>query len=339
MINGIWALVSVLVSFILTALLGKKLIPFLHKLKFGQTILEIGPNWHKSKQGTPTMGGLMFIIGTGLTSTIAFLIYRYRFVNLYTDESSLQKQQVFIFAGLVMAIFYGLVGFIDDYTKVVRKRNLGITPIQKLVLQFLIAASYLTVLSINGYTTSTRIPFVGDVDLGFFYYILSCIVIVGFVNAVNLTDGIDGLVGSLTFFVAIFLMLTANFLQYVGLVIVSAALVGGCLGFLVWNFHPAKVFMGDTGSLFLGGILCAIVFALGFPVLLLPFGLVYIIEMASVMLQVTYFKISGGKRLFKMSPIHHHFEMSGWSEVKIVSVFSFLAAVFSLAAFLCVYFG
>lgn len=333
MANGLWALGSAAVAFIMTALIGKKLIPFLHKLKYGQTILEIGPSWHKEKQGTPTMGGIMFIIGIVVTTAVAFTLYMFFGVSANASQIQLTREQIFIFAGLVMALLYGLVGFIDDYIKVVKKQNLGLTAIQKLVMQFLIAIAYLAFLAFNGYTTETTIPFIGTVDLGFIYYILATLVIVGFVNAVNLTDGIDGLVGSVTFFVVVFFMLIASMLQFVGLTIECAAIAGACLGFLVWNFHPAKVFMGDTGSLFLGGILCAVAFALDYPILLVPMGIMYIIEMFSVMLQVVYFKVTKGKRLFRMSPIHHHFEMGGWSEVKIVSVFSFITAVMGVLSF------
>ena len=190
-----------------------------------------------------------------------------------------------------------------------------------------------------GYGTATVIPFVGTVDLGFFYYIIAAVVIVGVVNAVNLTDGIDGLDGSITFFVAVSFMLIASKMYSLGITAASAAVAGACLGFLVWNFHPAKVFMGDTGSLFLGGIVCALAFAVNMPILLLPLGIVYLCEMFSVMLQVSYFKLTHGKRLFKMSPIHHHFEMCGWSEVKIVGVFSTVTALFGAVAFLLVLFG
>lgn len=340
MVYGIWTFATAAAAFLLTALIGKYLIPYLHKLHFGQTILEIGPKWHEKKQGTPTMGGIMFIIGICVAAGISvglYIAFGKNFFELYLPDMS--RQSVFIFTGLGMAVCYGMVGFIDDYIKVVKKRNLGLTALQKLILQFGIAILYLVVLAMYGYGSATMIPFVGYVDLGIFYYIIAAIVIVGVVNAVNLTDGIDGLDGSITFFAALFFMLIASLLSYLGVTIMSAAVAGGCLGFLIWNFHPAKVFMGDTGSLFLGGIVCALAFALDMPVLLLPIGIVYLCEMASVMLQVVYFKLTHGKRLFKMSPIHHHFEMCGWSEVKIVVVFSIVTAVFGAIAFACVFFG
>ena len=340
MVYGIWTFLAAIIGFLVSAMVGRKLIPFLRKLNFGQTILEIGPNWHKSKQGTPVMGGIMFIVAIVAVTMVSTIIYAFTGASFIdTFFADIPRECVVIFAGLGLALANGLIGFVDDYTKVVKKRNLGLTAIQKLVLQFLVAGLYLAVLGFSGGDTVTIIPFVGEVDLGFFYYIISAIVIVGIVNAVNLTDGVDGLDGSLTFFVCIAYMLIASMLNCLGITAMSAASAGACLGFLVWNFHPAKVFMGDTGSLFLGGLVCALAFALDMPILLLPLGIVYLAEMFSVILQVGYFKLTHGKRLFKMSPIHHHFEMCGWSEVKIVSVFSAVAAVFGAISFLLVMFG
>ncbi|MBQ1354695.1 MAG: phospho-N-acetylmuramoyl-pentapeptide-transferase [Ruminococcus sp.] len=340
LVYGIWTFCAAIAAFLISAVTGKFLIPFLHKLNFGQTILEEGPKWHKSKQGTPIMGGIMFIIAivaVSVISTVVYMLTGSGFIETYFSDIS--REVTSIFAGLGLALANGLIGFIDDYTKVVKKRNLGLTAIQKLVLQFAVAGAYLATLGIAGYGTSTIIPFVGSVDLGFFYYIIAAIVIVGVVNAVNLTDGVDGLDGSITFFVAVSFMLIASKLYSLGITAVSAAIAGACLGFLVWNFHPAKVFMGDTCSLFLGGIVCALAFAVNMPILLLPLGIVYLCEMFSVMLQVGYFKLTHGKRLFKMSPIHHHFEMCGWSEVKIVAVFSAVTALFGAGSFLLVLFG
>ena len=340
LVYGIWTFCAAIVAFIISAVVGKFLIPWLHKLNFGQTILEIGPKWHKNKQGTPVMGGIMFIFAiiiVSVISTIVYILTGEGFIDLYLADIS--REATFIFAGLGLALANGLIGFIDDYTKVVKKRNLGLTAIQKLVLQFAVAAAYLAVLGMAGYGTETVIPFVGPIDLGFFYYIIAAIVIVGVINAVNLTDGVDGLDGSITFFVAVSFMLIASRLYYLGITAVSAAVAGACLGFLVWNFHPAKVFMGDTGSLFLGGIVCALAFSVNMPILLLPLGIVYLCEMFSVVLQFSYFKLTHGKRLFKMSPIHHHFEMCGWSEVKIVTVFSIVTAIFGILSFVLVMFG
>jgi phospho-N-acetylmuramoyl-pentapeptide-transferase len=329
---GFWAFGTAAVSFAITAVVGKFLIPFLRRLKYGQTILEEGPNWHKSKQGTPTMGGIMFIIGIVIAATAGVLLYA-------VGHGGLDSVSRFVFVGMLYALMNGAIGFIDDYVKVVKKRNLGLTAKQKLALQFLAAAIYLFVMYLCKDDTAILIPFAGYVDLGFFYYIIMALVMVGIVNAVNLTDGIDGLDASITFFAALFMMLIANVIGFDANVIFSAAAAGGCLGFLVWNFHPAKCFMGDTGSLFLGGIVCAIAFAMDMHLLLLLIGLTYILEMLSVMLQVTYFKLTHGKRIFKMSPIHHHFEMCGWSETKIVCVFSGFTALCGLGALLLVIFG
>ena len=308
-------------AFIVCALIGPVLIPYLHKLKFGQSIRECRPASHMAKSGTPTMGGLMM-----LAALLVALLW-----GNFTPH---------VIIALVLTVGHAVIGFIDDYIKVVKKRNLGLTASQKLILQFLVAAAFLAVLAIAGYgTTTTTIPFVGKVDLGFFYYIIAAVAIVGIVNSVNLTDGIDGLDGSVTFFACVAFMLIACVKSYLGITAMSAASAGACLGFLVWNFHPAKVFMGDTGSLFLGGLVCALAFAIDMPILLIPIGIIYIVEELSVILQVSYFKITHGKRLFKMSPIHHHFEMCGWSEVKIVGVFSAVTAVFGAIAFALAYFG
>lgn len=343
--NGVWTLIAAVISFVITALLGKLLIPFLHKLKYGQTILEIGPSWHKEKQGTPTMGGIMFIIAIFITvlSCVPFYYIASGGSLLNMIETPLMTTK--IFAGLLMAVGFGLIGFFDDYIKVVKKRNLGLTSMQKLVLQFLVAAAYLVTLYVaetsqgGTHTTNTLIPFVGNVDFGYFYWILSAVLIVGMVNAVNFTDGIDGLNASVTFFASIFFMVISSLIGMLGLAIMAAALSGGCLGFLIWNFNPAKVFMGDTGSLFLGGMVCALAFGLDMPILLLPMGIVYICEILSVVLQVSYFKLTKGKRLFKMSPIHHHFEMCGWSETRICTVFGMVTILGGIISVALVVFG
>ena len=320
-------------SFAVTALLGRWLIPELHKLKFGQTIREVGPKWHKNKQGTPTMGGIMFILGIALAMIACLPV----FYALGVEETFLMKVRVF--AGLGMAVAFGAIGFMDDYIGIVKKRNLGLTEKQKLVLQFAVAIAYFASLGLSGDSTATLIPFVGQVDLGFFYYILAAILLVGLVNAVNFTDGIDGLNSTVSFFAFLGMALCAGALSMTGLSALGVAAAAGCLGFLVWNWHPAKVFMGDTGSLFLGGMVGALAFGMDLPILLLPVGLVYWAEILSVMLQVSYFKATHGKRLFKMSPIHHHFEMCGWSEMKICGVFGLVSLLGSAVAFLCVLFG
>jgi phospho-N-acetylmuramoyl-pentapeptide-transferase len=330
MTSGIWSFGAAVLSFVISAVVGKFLIPVLHKLKYGQTILDIGPSWHKKKQGTPTMGGIMFIIAIIISTVIATVLMAV-FGDVYEPtDYSFSKEMFMTLISLVMAVLYGAVGFLDDYIKVVKKRNLGLTAKQKLGFQFAIAIAYVAVNAIFGYGAVTYIPFVGNVELGAFaipYYIVSVIVIVGIVNAVNLADGIDGLVGSETFFVCCFYMIISSIVICPCTTVLAAAGAGGCLGFLIWNFNPAKVFMGDTGSLFLGGLVCAIAYAMNMPVILIPMALIYLIEMFSVILQVTYFKLTHGKRLFKMSPIHHHFEKCGWSEVKIVTVFCIFTAV------------
>ena len=239
-----------------------------------------------------------------------------------------------------MAVGFGIVGFLDDYISIKKHRNLGLTEIQKLILQFIIVGAYLLSVALAGGTTETVIPFLGSVDLGFFYYILAAVFIVGMVNAVNFTDGIDGLNTSVTLVVALVFSVIAMLLNRVGLSLYAAAIVGAMIGFLFWNANPAKVFMGDTGSLFLGGAVCALAFGVDMPILLILIGIIYIVEILSVVLQVTYFKISHGKRIFKMAPIHHHFEMCGWNENKICFVFSgvtFLAGIIGvlLAVFGC----
>jgi len=320
---------AAVISFAVTAVSGMFIIPFLKKLKYGQTILEIGPNWHKDKQGTPTMGGLMFILGIVLAVIVAVV------TMLIANKNDIYL--IRLIAGVVMALGFGALGFIDDYVKVVKKRNLGLTAGQKMIAQIVIAIAYLLILFFGGDSnTSVWFPFFGSLDIGFLYYPFAVIMIVGFVNAVNLTDGIDGLAGSVTFVSALGFMAASALLRAFSLNILAAALAGGCLGFLIFNFHPAKVFMGDTGSMFLGGLVVALAFGIRQPLLLFLFGFIYFIETASVMIQVTYFKLTHGKRIFKMSPIHHHFEMSGWSEEKIVFVFSAVTLVTSVIAIISV---
>ncbi len=337
--SGIWTIIAAALSFAISGALGIWLVPFLQKKHFGQTILDDGPKWHKGKQGTPTMGGFMFIAASVITTILCVVLFHLtgRDARGIAPETTLQSAK--IYAGLFMAVCYGAIGFLDDYVKVAKKRNLGLTPKQKLVLQFAVAAAYLLTMYLFGDKTETFVPFCGMVDIGILYYPLAAILIVGMVNAVNLTDGIDGLDGSVTFFAGVFLMMMAGYTARTGLSVMAASIAGGCLGFLIWNFNPAKTFMGDTGSLYLGGYLCALLFGLDMELFLIPIGLVYIAEMFSVIIQVTYFKLTHGKRLFKMSPIHHHFEMSGWSEVKIVVVFSIVEAICGAGSLLLVLFG
>jgi phospho-N-acetylmuramoyl-pentapeptide-transferase len=320
------AVVAAVIAFTLTSVLGIWMIPFLKKLKYGQSIKEIGPVWHKAKQGTPVMGGIMFIIGIA-AATAAVLVFSSSF-----GFGMLRNEQANIIYGMLMALMFGAIGFADDYIKVVKKRNLGLTAKQKFLLQILAAVIYLAMVFLSGKRgTTMMLPFTGvTINFGLFYWPVSLFIIVGAVNAVNLTDGVDGLAASVTTVVALALMISAKVMMCTGFAAVSAALAGGCLGFLVWNLYPAKIFMGDTGSLFLGGMVCAIAFGIDEPMLLIPFGIIYIIEVLSDIIQVISFK-STGKRVFKMAPIHHHFEMSGWSEMKIVTVFTAVTAVCSAA--------
>ena len=327
--------IAALTSFLITAGLGYVVIPFLRKLKFGQTILDIGPKWHKDKQGTPTMGGVLMMAGVVLSLAIAFAysaISSGRFAN---ELKTPYRLSVFI-AGIAMALLMGAIGFIDDYIKVVKKRNLGLTARQKTFLQLLVSAAYLATLALSGMNT-TYIPFVGDIDVfhgaGLIFWPIALVFIYGFTNAVNLTDGIDGLAATVTLVVACAFMLGSGFLYNMTTNAVSAALAGACVGFVAWNAKPAKVFMGDTGSMFLGGMVVALSFGIGRPILLLFAGVVYFAEAISVMLQVAYYKMTK-KRLFKMAPLHHHFEMCGWSEQKIVFIFSLVAFVGCFVAIL-----
>ncbi|WP_418782019.1 phospho-N-acetylmuramoyl-pentapeptide-transferase [Hominenteromicrobium sp.] len=324
---------AIVIAAVITGLLGYFMVPFLHKIKFGQTIREVGPSWHKNKQGTPTMGGIMFIIGSSVAAVIciAFL-----WLN---GGAETQLMLVKVMAGALMAVGFGIVGFLDDYISIKKHRNLGLTEIQKLILQFIIVGAYLLSVALAGGTTKTVIPFLGSVDLGFFYYILAAVFIVGMVNAVNFTDGIDGLNTSVTLVVALVFSVIAMLLNRVGLSLYAAAIVGAMIGFLFWNANPAKVFMGDTGSLFLGGAVCALAFGVNMPILLILIGIIYIVEILSVVLQVTYFKISHGKRIFKMAPIHHHFEMCGWNENKICFVFSGVTLLAGIIGVLLAVFG
>ena len=324
---------AIVIAAVITGLLGYFMVPFLHKIKFGQTIREVGPSWHKNKQGTPTMGGIMFIIGSSVAAVIciAFL-----WLN---GGAETQLMFVKVMAGALMAVGFGIVGFLDDYISIKKHRNLGLTEIQKLILQFIIVGAYLLSVALAGGTTETVIPFLGSVDLGFFYYILAAVFIVGMVNAVNFTDGIDGLNTSVTLVVALAFSVIAMLLNRVGLSLYAAAIVGAMIGFLFWNANPAKVFMGDTGSLFLGGAVCALAFGVDMPILLILIGIIYIVEILSVVLQVTYFKISHGKRIFKMAPIHHHFEMCGWNENKICFVFSGVTLLAGIIGVLLAVFG
>ena len=302
--------IAALFAFVLTGMSGLIVVPFLHKLHYGQTIKEIGPTWHKNKQGTPTMGGICFIFGSTLGLGLAWLYLSMKQSDLLGSHEAFN-----VVLALSAAWLFGLVGFVDDYIKVVKKRNLGLKVMQKIVLQVAITLLFMYGLHLNGVLTSAVVlPIVGFVDLGILFYPIAFLLIIFMVNAVNLTDGIDGLASSVTFVVMLAYVIAAGVLNYFHLAVYAAAVAGGCAGFLLWNFHPAKVFMGDTGSMYLGGAVTALAFCMSRPELLLFFGFIYICEAGSVVIQVSYFKATHGKRIFKMTPIHHSFEMDGWSE-------------------------
>jgi len=327
--------INIIVSFIafgITAISGFFVIPYLKKIKCGQTILDIGPKWHKNKEGTPTMGGFMFVLGIVVAVICGFVFLRtYDTSNLPIGKNNAGLK---LLVGIVMALLFMLVGYLDDYIKVVKKRNLGLRAKQKLVYQILIAGGFLLALYMLGDTsTSILFPFLGVVNFGVLYYPIMILFIIFMVNSVNLTDGVDGLCGSVTLVVALSLLMICILLGNWEYAVYSIALAGGCLGFLLWNLNPAKVFMGDTGSMFLGGSVVAIGFATGYHIIIVLVGLIYVVESLSVILQVISFKTTG-KRIFKMSPIHHHYEMSGWGEYKIVIVFSLItlaAGILSVA--------
>jgi len=312
-------LLTAAVSCGLSGLLGYLLLPVLHALKAGASILQIGPSWHNNKSGTPIMGGLMFIF----TAIIMLLV----------NIGSMEDYTVFYV--LALALCFGVIGFLDDFTKVRFKRNLGLTSLQKAMLQMAVSALFLYAMYKSGsINTHLYIPFF---NVSFHlhpivYIFFAMFVMVGCVNSVNLTDGVDGLSSSVTLPVMAFFTAASIGTGHMELALLPASLLGGLIAYLFYNWHPAKVFMGDTGSLFLGGVVCAMAFALDMPLILILVGFVYICETLSVILQVSYFKMTHGKRLFKMSPIHHHFEMCGWKEEKIVLSFAAVSLVMCVLA-------
>ena len=323
------------IGFAVSAVSGYFLIPYLHKLHFGQTILDIGPSWHKNNQGTPTMGGFMFIFAILIASVVGYFMLSQGKNDLWHGT---QVEIARYWGTILMAVSFGIIGFVDDYIKVVKKRNLGLTAIQKLIMQFVAAGLYMLILYTAGDTSTVLIiPFLGQLDLGLVYFPLCVVGIVYITNSVNLTDGLDGLCGSVTCVSALGFMMVSAAMGFGGINLLSTALAAACLGFLVWNFYPAKVFMGDTGSMFLGGMVTGLAFGVGMPLILAFLGIIYICESMSVVLQVISFKTTG-KRIFKMSPIHHHFEMCGLSEVKIDFAFSAVTAVGAVLAVLAVRF-
>lgn len=328
-------------GFVISGALGFVMIPWLRKLKFGQTILDIGPKWHSSKQGTPTMGGLMFIIGTVAAILLTVITDKLMGGDI-TASGSLVPSEMYtkLWSGVLMALGFGFIGFIDDYIKAVKHRNLGLTVKQKTVLQLLVCLAYLTsmYMSMQG-APHMFVPFIGTLEIGFFHWLFGIAVVYATVNAVNFTDGIDGLCGSVTLTAAVSVGVIAALKGLFGFSMASAALAGACLGFVIWNKNPAKVFMGDTGSMFLGGMIIALCYAIGCPIIILLVGIIYVIEGLSDVLQIVYYRISGGKRIFKMAPIHHHFEMCGWSEKKITLVFSTVNIIGGAVAVAVMYYG
>ena len=312
--------------FLLTWLILRKLIPVLKSRKIGQKIYEIGPRWHKGKEGTPIMGGLGFIIASVVGLGVITGVYAYL---------GRARELLPVWLTFTLALLNGLIGFFDDYTKLIKKQNQGFLAWQKLVLQFLVAIAYLWAMSACGFIdTALEIPYFGiEIELGIFYYFLAVLFIAGMVNSVNLTDGIDGLCSSVTAVIGAFFAVAAFVALKPELAILPATVIGGTVGFLMYNFYPAKIFMGDTGSLYLGGAAVGMAFLADEPLIILIAGIIYLIEVVSVILQVGYFKITHGKRIFKMAPIHHHFEKCGWSEVKVVGVFTLITAIACVLAY------
>lgn len=329
-----------LIALAVTLVLGPVFIPWLHKLKFGQEIREEGPKWHQKKSGTPTMGGIMFIAGIAAAVIVCTVIFMMKGI---LDAAHGKLALLF-----VIALGFGIIGFIDDYIKVVKKRNLGLTAIQKFMLQLLLTIFYVVSLAFMGaLNTTVLIPFTSfSWIMPIWLYIpFVMFIIVGVVNAVNLTDGLDGLASSVTIIVSLFFTAVTIVMKELGIFYLSAAMAGALIGFLAYNKYPAKVFMGDTGSLFLGAAVALMAVDTGLHIYLIIIGFVYFAETLSVILQTSYFKYTKkkygeGRRIFKMSPLHHHFEMCGWSEKKIVGVFSVVTFVLCLIAYAAIiYFG
>ncbi len=323
-------LVAAVVAFVISAVIGKFLVPALRRWKAGQSIKEDGPTWHMSKQGTPTMGGLMFILATII-------------VVLVVNGPAILSGDWTSVIVLVFALVFGAIGFLDDYAKIKKKENTGLTAGQKFLLQLAAAILFIVLLRKCGILSpNLYVPFFGvELHLPWVVYLIfAVLVITGTVNAVNITDGLDGLSSSVTlpvcaFFAAAFGWAWVKWQQSgtAGMAVFAAALFGGLVGFLLYNHYPAKVFMGDTGSLFLGGAVCGMAFALDLPLILILVGIIYIIETLSDIIQVTYFKATHGKRIFRMAPLHHHLEMGGWNEKKVVFVFASISLVFCILAF------
>lgn len=311
--------IPTLISFAISAALGPVMIPFLRKVKAGQTVRDEGPQSHLKKTGTPTMGGIIILLA--LTVTTLFFV----------------KDYPKVLPILFVTLGFGLIGFIDDYIKVVLKRSMGLRAWQKMLGQFVITGVFAYYLVQSGISLSMKIPFMAGkyLDLGILNIPFLFVVVLGTVNGTNFTDGLDGLATSVTILVATFFTVIAVGTES-GIVPITCAAVGALLGFLLFNVHPASIFMGDTGSLALGGFVVSCAYMMQMPLFIVLVGFIYLAEVLSVMIQVSYFKISGGKRIFKMAPIHHHFELCGWKETKVVAVFSIVTAILCLIGLLAV---
>ena len=315
-------ILAIIIAFAISALLCPMIIPFLHKLKFGQQVRDDGPQSHLKKQGTPTMGGLIILSSIIITSLF--------YIPSYPK----------IIPVLFMTAGFGIIGFLDDYIKIILKRSEGLTPLQKLAGQIVITGIFAWyVLNSGEVGTDMLIPFTGGFEdgkflsLGILFVPALFFVTLGTDNGVNFTDGLDGLCTSVTILVATFLTIVAIG-EDMGISPITGAVVGSLLGFLLFNVYPAKVFMGDTGSLALGGFVASAAYMMRLPLFIPIIGLIYLVEVLSVIIQVTYFKKTGGKRIFKMAPIHHHFELCGWSETRVVAVFSIVTAILCMVAYL-----
>ncbi len=314
-------LMSVIISFAVSVVMGPVVIPFLRRLKVGQTVRDEGPQSHLKKNGTPTMGGILILISVVATSIF--------FIKDYPK----------IMPILFLMLGFGLIGFMDDYIKVVLKRSMGLRAWQKFLLQFIVTGVF--VFYIRQYTDISlvmKVPFMQGIylDFGWLNIPISFFIVIGIVNGTNFTDGIDGLASSVTVLVATFFTVVAIGMES-GIEPVTCAVVGALLGFLLFNVYPASVFMGDTGSLALGGFVAASAYMMQMPLFIVLVGFIYMVEVLSVMMQVSYFKMTGGKRIFKMAPIHHHFELCGWSETRVVAVFSIITALLCLVALMGVW--
>ena len=323
-------ILAFIIAFLVAAAVGKFLVPWLRRIKAGQAIKENGPTWHMSKAGTPTMGGIIFIAGvTAVCITTSFCGLR-------------QGDFGYIYV-LFFSLAYGAIGFLDDYEKLKKKQNLGLTAKQKLLLQVAVAALFVYLLrSVGMITPNLYVPFFGVewIMPEWLYFAFLIFVVVATVNAVNLTDGVDGLATGTSIPVFLFFAAVAAVWgeKYLSLGLFSAGLVGGLVGFLIYNFNPAKVFMGDTGSLFLGGAVAGLAIAFNMPLIIITIGILYILEVLSDVIQVGYFKLSHGKRVFKMAPFHHHLEMGGWTgkkwtEKELFALFTGISALFALISF------